>query len=305
MRQEIKAKNLTWTDIKGPNEQDIAHLKEHFELHPLVLKELMPPLDHPKIENFDDKYLFIVLFYPYYERKTNRTIPLELDIIVAKDYIITNHYKDIVPLKRIFDKCNLYEDVREEYTDEGSGELVYRIINEILMACFPKLSHIKKNVDGIEELIYKKEYQQCVSKISLTKRDIIGFQRIIEPQKLVLSNLVKESENFFDEKFHPYFNNLVNLYNRVTNLLNTSRKTISALDSTNQSLLTTKTNDIIRVLTIFSVIVFPLTLLAAIFGMNTRYLPFVGASYDFWAILALMIIGTIIMLGIFKTKKWI
>ena len=305
MRNIINAKNLTWIDIKGPDENDIAYLEENFKLHPLVVKELMPPLDHPKIENFDDDYLFIVLFYPYNDQRTNRTIPLELDIIVAKNYIITNHYKDIVPLKRIFDQCNLYEDIREEYTDEGSGELVYRIINEVLMACFPKLSHIKKNVDEIEELIYEKEYQMSVSQISLTKRDIIGFQRVIEPQKLVLKNLAQKSEKFFDEKFHPYFNNLVNTYDRVHNLLTASSKTISALDSTNQSLLTTKTNDIIRVLTIFSVIVFPLTLLAGMFGMNTKFLPFVGARYDFWIIVGMMLAGAVIMLGIFKAKKWI
>lgn len=305
MRRIINAKHLTWIDVKAPDDDDIAYLKEHYKLHPLVVKELMPELDYPKIENYDDDYLFIVLFYPYNDPRTNRTIPLELDIIVAKDYIITNHYKDIVPLKRIFDQCNLYEDVREEFTDEGSGELVYRIINEVLMACFPKLSHIKKSVDEIEELIFEKSYQLSVTEISLIKRDIIGFQRIIEPQKLVLNNLAKESEKFFDEKFHPYFNNLVSTYNRVHNLLTTSRKTIAALDSTNQSLLTTKTNDIIRVLTIFSVIVFPLTLFAGLFGMNTEFSPFVGRPYDFWIILGMMFAGAIVMLGIFKAKKWI
>ncbi|NQU82983.1 MAG: magnesium transporter CorA family protein [Parcubacteria group bacterium] len=305
MRNIIKAKHLTWIDVKGPDENDLDYLKQSFNLHPLVLKELTPPLDYPKIENFDDKYLFIVLFYPYYDRKTQRTIPLELDIIVGKDYIITNHYKDIVPLKAIFDKCNLYEDIREEYTDEGPGELVYRIIDKILAASFPKLSHIKKHIDEIEESIYSNKFQECVTKISLVKRDIIGFQRIIEPQKLVLTNLIKEADKFFDDDMQPYFNDLKNVFNRVVNLLNASRKTISALDSTNQSLLTTKTNDIIRVLTIFSVIVFPLTLLAGMFGMNTNYLPFIGKAYDFWVILGLMLIGAIVMLGIFKIKKWI
>lgn len=305
MRQIIKAKHLTWIDIKGPNEDDVKYLKESFDLHPLVLKELTPPLDYPKIENFDNKYLFIVMFYPYYDKKSNKTVPLELDIIVGKDYIVTNHYKNIVPLKAIFDKCNLYEEIREEYTDEGPGELVYRIINGVLMSCFPKLSHIKKHIDEIDELIYKKNYQDCVSKISVVKRDIIGFQRIIKPQELVLTNLAKKSEQFFKEEMQPYFNDLKNIFNRITNIINTSGETISILDSSNQSLLTTKTNDIIRVLTIFSVIVFPLTLLAGLFGMNTEYLPFIGRPYDFWIIIVFMIAGATVMLGIFKAKKWL
>jgi len=139
----------------------------------------------------------------------------------------------------------------------------------------------------------------------MIKRDIIGFQRIIKPQELVLINLAKKSEKFFKEEMHPYFNALINVFNRITNIVNTSEETIAILDSSNQSLLTTKTNDIIRVLTIFSVIVFPLTLLAGMFGMNTAYSPFVGSPYDFWIIVTLMIIGAIVMLGIFKAKKWL
>lgn len=302
--QIIKAEKLTWIDIKDPKDEDIQWLKNRFDLHPLVLKELLPHLDYPKIENFGD-YLFIVLFYPFFDRKTSRTIPFELDIIVSKNYIITNHYKDIVPLKAIFNKCNLYEDVRKEYTDEGPAELLYRIINEIFLACFPKLSHTKRNIDEIEQQIFQKEYKKTVTQISLVKRDIIGFQRIIEPQKLVLINLAEETKILFNKKFLPYFNNLISLYNQVQNILNTRQRTLNALESTNQLLLTTKTNEIIKLLTIFSVIVFPLTLIAAIFGMNTEYLPFVGRSIDFWIISGIMMGGVIVMLVFFKIKKWI
>ncbi len=302
--QIIKAKDLTWVEIKNPKDKDLKWLKEKFNLHPLVLKELLPPLDYPKIENFGD-YLFIVLFYPFFDKKTSQTIPFELDIIVSKNYIITSHYMDIVPLKAIFDKCNLYEDIRKEYTDEGPAELLYRIINGILLASFPKLSHIKQNIDNIEKQIFQKEYKETISQTSLIKRDIIGFQRIIEPQKLVLTNLIKEVQPLFNKKFIPYFHNLISLYNQVESILTTRHKTLDALESTNQSLLTTKTNEIIKLLTIFSVIVFPLTLLAAIFGMNTTYLPFVGKSGDFWIIFAIMAVGTIGMLSFFKFKKWL
>jgi len=302
--QIIKAKNLTWVDIKNPTEDDIQWLKENFDLHPLTLKEILPPIDYPKIENFG-QYLFITIFYPCFDRKTLTTIPFELDIIVSKKYIVTLHYKDIVPLKAIFDRCNLYEDIREEYTDQGTGELLYRIIQAIFLACFPKLSHIKQNIDNIEKAIYSKKYQKSVQDISLVKRDIIGFQRIIEPSRLVLVNLAKEVPQIFGQYFLPYFHNLINLHDQVRGILNTQYQTLTALDSTNQSLLTTRTNEIIKVLTIFSVIVFPLTLIAAIFGMNTTFLPFVGSPYDFWVIATIMVGGTIFMLIIFKLKKWI
>lgn len=300
----IQSKKLTWIDIRNPKEEDIKELKKTFNLHPLVLKELLPPLNHPKVENFGD-YLYIVLFYPFFEKKTYQTIPFELDIIISKNYIITSYYKNIVPLKAIFDKCNLYENEKEKYMDNGAGELLYTIIREIFKACFPKLDHVKHNIDGVENKIYRKEYQKVVNQISLVKRDIIGFQRIIEPQNLVLKNLTKESPKIFSKKIIPYFHSLESLYNRVNDILSNHSKTLDALDSTNESLLTNRTNDIIKLLTIFSVIVFPLTLMASIFGMNTDYLPFVGGKYDFWIISGIMTMGVGIMLAFFKAKKWI
>ena len=300
----LKTKTITWIEIKGPNKKDIEYLEKNFNLHPLVLKEILPPIDYPKIENFGD-YLFITIFYPYFNRKTFQTIPFELDIIISKDYIITVHYKDIVPLKAIFDKCNLYEEIREEYTDEGTEELLYRIIEGIFSACFPKLSHIKQNIDGIEKLIYEGEYQKGVNQISLIKRDIIGFQRIIEPSSLVLKNLIKEAEKTFSKKVLPYFHNLKTLYEQINNILNTQFRTLSALDSTNQSLLSNKTNKIIKLLTIFSVIVFPLTLLASIFGMNTSHLPLAGSPNDFWIVVGIMFFATMTMILFFRIKKWI
>ncbi len=300
----IKGKKVSWVDIKNPTEKDVDWLNKNFKLHPLVLKELLPPLDFPKIENFGD-YLFIVVFYPFFDKESSQTVPFELDIIVSKDYIITSHYKDIVPLKAIFDKCNLYEDARKELFSAGTGTILYHILREILRASFPKLARIKENIEYIEKGVYQKQNKETVAQISLVNRDIIGFQRIIELQELVLKNLERESNSFFDKKIIPYFHYLVNLHNQINSLLFTSLKTLSALDSTNQSLLTTRTNEIIKLLTIFSVIVFPLTLVAAIFGMNTLYLPFVGENGDFWIIMAIMFVGLLGMLTFFKIKKWI
>ena len=302
MYQIIKSKSLTWIDIKNPDENDLDWVKKSFKLHPLVLDELLPKLDYPRIENFGD-YLFIVLFYPFFDKNTKTTTPLELDIVVSKDYIITSHYKNIVPLKAVFDKCNLYEEYREDYTSDGSGELVYRIIRQILSACFPKLTNMKRSIDEIEEAVYEKRNNKAVGMISLVQRDIIGFQRIIEPQELVLENLSKEAEHFFDKKLLPYFNSLNNLYKRVASVLNSRVKTLKALDSTNEALLTTRTNEIIKLLTIFSVIVFPLNLFAAIFGMNTR-MPLVNHPYGFWVITGMMGIGVFLMLLFFRHKKW-
>jgi magnesium transporter len=300
----IEAEKLNWIELQKPKKKDIDWLKKKFELHPLVLKDLLPPLDYPKVENFGD-YLFLVLFYPFFDKKTQETIPLELDIIVGKNYLITNHYQSIVPLKVIFDQCNTSEELRQTFTDEGPAELLYRIINEILSACFPKLSNIKERIDKVEKTIFSGQYKKAVKDIAITERDIIGFQRIMEPQKLVLEKLPQEIEKLFGKKPLPYFHSLSGSYERIKTILKTHQNTLTSLNSTNQSLLSTKINEIIKLLTIFSVIVFPLTLIAGIFGMNTKYLPIVGKPGDFWIITGIMMAGVIAMICFFKKKKWI
>jgi len=211
---------------------------------------------------------------------------------------------------------------RAERTD--IGEYVYHVLNranarvqifdndqDYLMVVNTNIGgvktdfKIKQNIDQVEQNVFQKEHRKSVSDISLIQRDIIGFQGIIESQSLVLKHLAQESEKFFGKKFVPYFNNVLNLHEQVNNLIDTRAKTLAAIDQTNQSLLTTRTNEIIRLLTIFSVIVFPLTLLAAVFGMNTKYLPFVGMKYDFWIISSIMVAGAFLMLALFKRKKWL
>ena len=149
--QIIKSIKLTWIDIKGPTSPDMEHLKNNFNLHPLVLKEIMPQIDYPKIENYGD-YLFLVIFYPFFDKETSSTLPFELDIVIGKNFFITNHYRDILPLSALFHDCNLYPEKMEQFSDEGTGELLYRVVNEILQACFPKISHIKQNIDEIEKI---------------------------------------------------------------------------------------------------------------------------------------------------------
>lgn len=301
----LKTKTLTWLDIQRPDEKDIKFLAERFNFHPLILKELLPPMDHPKIENYGD-YIYIIFYYPSYEKSSRVTIPLELDIIVGKNYIITNHYQTIIPLKAIFDRINLFEDVRRELTDEGPGELLYRIINECLKNSFPKIDNVNKNLDYLEkELFSKRLREELISEISIAKRDVINFQRTIEPQKLVLEELVESATTLFGEKFRPYFRNLLGTFNHITNLLKSCRGTIESLDEMHKALISIKTNEIVKVLTSVTVILTPMALIANFFGMSIQRIPLKENYYSFFIITGIIIAFGIILALIFKKKKWL
>lgn len=306
MYKQITSEKITWIDIMTPSENDILYLKKNFNFHPFILKSILPPIHHPRFENYND-YLFLVLHYPFFDEIAKETKGRELDIIVTKNTLITIRYNNIPPLQSFFTKLNLYEKERKEFTDEGIGEVLYRLLNELLRNSFPKLDHISEKIDTIEKEIFKAQHQkEVIEEISSLKYDLINFKRIIQPQLPVFERLKEDSKSFFGAHFEPYFNELFNCFLTIKEILETHHRTLNELEETNANLLSIRTNEIMKILTIFWVVISPLTLLATIYGMNTSYLPFTNLKYyDFWIIIGLMAVLSIIILIFLKKKKWL
>ncbi|HDL74893.1 MAG TPA: hypothetical protein ENH06_00715 [bacterium] len=303
MRRIIKGPETTWIDIQNPTQNDITYLRKKYHFHPLVLGELLPPSYRPKIDHFDN-YIFIVLYYPIYSKIKRETKPRELDIIVTRDAIITSHYKSILPLKALFDNCNLYEESKKTYMSEEPAGLFFYILDALWKSCLVKLNRIDERINKIEKDIFEGKEREMVKEISLVKTDIINFWRIVNPQMEPLESLEKEGITFFGKKFVPYFSDVLGSYHQARDSLESYKETILALEDTNQSLLSTKTSEIMKVLTIFSIIFLPLTLLSSIWGMNLS-LPFAKYSSGFLIMLTIMGFLAILMLFIFHKKKWL
>jgi magnesium transporter len=303
MRTVIKGPNVTWIDLLNPNQEDIRSLQEHFALPPLVLEELTQAEHHPRLER-RDHYLYLVLYYPVHFKEKRETRPREIDFVVSKDILLTSHYGTAIPIKALLDVCNLYEESRKTYLGQNAGYLLSHLLISLWKNCIRKLNQIDTRIDEIEKNIFAEKEREMVREISFVKTDIINFWRILEPQGSTVAALTKEAASLWGEELLPYFEDVANVYAQAWNTLKTHRETILALEATNQSLLTTKTNEIIRVLTVFSVLLLPLTLLASIWGMNTYYLPFRGNPIDFWIIFSLMATVTFGMVTYFRKKGW-
>lgn len=300
----LKSKNINWIDIKNPGEKDFNYLKENFNFHPLILKELKNPTIRPKVEEADHS-LFLVLHFPIYNPHDKKIESSEIDFLITKDSLITIHYSEIPPYDRIRQTCELNEIQKERCFGNSTPELLYNIVNALFDFSLKELDHIRRQIDRMEEEIFSNREREMVERLSLSKRDILDFAKTINPQKVVLSSLTEKGIKLFGKNSRPYFNDIRGEYIRLKNIIDNHQQVIDSLNKTNESLLTIKTNEIVKVLTVFAVIVFPLTLLSSIFGMNTNRLPIAGHPYDFWIILAIMGLGTLVMIGFFKWKKWI
>ncbi|MCP6719138.1 MAG: magnesium transporter CorA family protein [Patescibacteria group bacterium] len=305
MRRIIKSSKITWIDITNPTQNDIIYLKKRFKFHPLILDELLNPSLRPKVELHKD-YLFMVIYYPIHIKEKRETTSRELNIIVGKKVLITSHYKTINPLKVLSNDCRIHKEARKLYMSEGTGQLLYHILSSFWKNCFNKSKRIDKRIDDIQKGIFGGMEREMVLEISLVKIDIINFWRIIEHQKEILESLSKDGLQFFGKSLLPHFSDILGTYEQVVNSLETHKETILALENTNQSLLSTRINEIMRVLTIFSVILLPLTLISSIWGMNfPKSLPLTGSSSGFWVISSLMAVLMMTMIVYFRKKKWL
>ena len=304
MIRSIQSEKITWIDIQDPAEKDIQFLEQNFDFHPMVLGELIPPGSRPKVEHHDD-YLFFILYYPVFDKIKKETGRRELDIIVTKTHIVTSHYETILPLRALFDQANLYEQGKKEYMSETTGHLLYYIIAGILQGTFQKTEELEKEIDKLEKEIFRNREKEMVFALSELARDAIDVRRILAPHRSTFESLIKEGSSFWGEELLPYFEDLRGTFANIWNEIEEHRETLQSLANTNESLLRAKSNEIMQVLTIFSVVFLPLTLIASIWGMNTAYLPFTDLSYDFWIITGIIASAFAGMMWYFRTRKWL
>jgi len=301
--QIIKYNNLTWVNISFPTEKDIEYLRENYKFHELVLDELLTPTYHPKVDDFGS-YLYFVMHIPVYVREERRNVHKEIDIIVAKDMVVTVIYEDFLePFDQLFRQCQIEEAACKKYFGGSIGHLLYYIVDGLLQSLLPQLKHMEHNIIAIEDRIFAGEQHEAVEEISIIRRDILDFRRTIRPQLLVLESLVERSGKFFGRAIKPYFIDLIGDYNRAWGLLENYKDTIESLQDTNDSLLSYRLNTIMKVLTLFTVVSIPFAIIPQILSLPTA--PLRENSYGF--LISISIIGSVFVaiLLVLRKKRWI
>lgn len=305
MRSEIKSNGVTWININKPDKKDVKFLDNNFYLDDSVLKEFIPPLKRSKVEEYAD-YLFIVIHFPVFNRKLRKTISTELDIILFKKTIITGHTGLLPELKKIFEDCESDEYLRNYHFKNSAVTLAYFILDYLVDTRLPMLDHIDDNINNIEEGIFNGNEKKMVSEIAVVKRDIINFRRIIKPQRMVFETMAHMTGKITPENLSKLSNEVIGSNIKVWNTLENHKEMVEALEQTNESLISYKLNDTMKILAALSAIMLPLSLIVNTFGMNaTNGMPFIKSPFAFWIVFLIMLTMTIISILFFKYKKWL
>jgi magnesium transporter len=283
---ELTADGLTWVHLDSPTSEEAMALAERFGWQPLDVEDVLSKRQRPKVDEYDE-YRFIVLQFPVYDKAVQRLNAGELDAFLGPDYLVTLPKVALLPVTRLFQRCVDDPELRESLFSKGSGYLLYHVLDDLFDYCFPILDKIGHKLDTVEDDIDEGRFEEIVRDISRVKQEIISYRKIIKPERPTLRLLERHVERFLPEDLELYFDDLVDASERIWDLLDNYKEVVEALEATNEAALSHRQNDVLRVLTVFSVLLLPLTLIASIFGMNVDF-PGFGTAGAFWVIIGAM-----------------
>ncbi|OGE74154.1 MAG: hypothetical protein A3C49_01630 [Candidatus Doudnabacteria bacterium RIFCSPHIGHO2_02_FULL_42_25] len=305
----IHTKNLRWIDIVGPEDSDLTYLKEHFKFHPLDFEDIITPSIRTKIDEYP-AYHFIVLLFPYYSKENNEIRSVEVDFLIGPDYVITIHNGKMKTLNNLVHNAQQYDQTRNAMMMQGSGFLLFTILEALFKRSSPILDHINREVLSAEKNVFQLDIK-TLEKLSELKKNIIIYRRIVKMHRYVLNKILHSSNDYLKFKDHKtYFQDLIEYGENIWNVLSSDKESVESFEETNQSLGTHRINDILQVLTVLSVVLAALNLITNIlvFMERTNIEENYGLSNDLYLIsfiTGFMFVVTITMLYYFRKRRWL
>lgn len=303
---QIPFKKFTWHNLTANGEEEIRWLRDNFAFAPAHLIDCATPPLRPKIE-FAPEYVFVVLLFPLYNRKTGQISSREIDVFLGKNFLVTAHTNEVSAIKDLAQKTDSLPETRARYEATNPLPLFLGLLEELLDSLFPMLNHVAWDIDTLDNELFSGQERLLIHKILSTKKNIVDIRKSMQGYHNVLSELSGGYHEYFGTpKLEKTFGILITKSRDLWDQIENHKATIDAVRQTNESLISFRLSHIMKTLTILSVMIFPLTLLAAIFGMNVEGgMPFLRSGAGFWKIIFLMIVLSGGMLYYFKKHRWL
>lgn len=295
-------KNVVWIDLENPTKEEVHKVMREYSIHPTVAEELLMPSMKPKVDLYKN-YIYLILHFPAFRHTHNSQQNQEVDFIIGKDFIITTRYDTVDPLHK-FSKIFETNSILDK-SDIGThaGFVFFFMIKKLYKSLEHELEYINDALETIEDNIFKGREKEMVISLSIVSRDLLNFKQAMHAHKEVLDSFDEVGIEFFGKDFSHHIKSIISEYYKVNSMIGIHNDSLSELRQTNDSLLTTKQNEVMKTLTIMALITFPLSLIASIFSMNTKAIPIIGNPNDFWIVMGIMFALTLTVFIYFKIKK--
>jgi len=294
--------SITWLNIDGLHETElIEKIGSHYDIHPLVLEDIMNTDQRPKIEVFDD-YMFIVIKMLHFDEKGFKVNSEQVSLILGKNFVIS--FQEM--------PGDILEPLRERIRQGkgrirkmGADYLTYAILDIVVDYYFVILENVGEKIESFEIELMEEPKPQTLKEIYRLKREVLFLRKSVWPLREAVSKLERSESLLISKKTVPYLRDLYDHTIQVIDTVETSRDLLSGMLDLYLSSVSNKMNEVMKVLTIFAAIFIPLTFIAGIYGTNFEFIPELKWHYGYFAMWAIMLVVTLGLLYFFRKKKWL
>lgn len=296
---------VVWVDMESPTHEELTSIMREFHIDARIEEEIVSPTPYPIVVSFPS-YIYLILHFPTTEASGGAKRQ-EIDFIVGKNFIITARYEVIDTIYNLHKVFEAEELLGMPTHEVHASELFERMMRRLYGAIRQESERIGLMLERIEKDIFAGHEREIVRTISEVNRILLRFDTTLRRHGESLDTVFDHlsSASFFGKGFSVHASHISAERNHVASLISSYREVAGELRITNDSLLSSSQNQVMKSLTIMSFVTFPLTFLAALFAMETDYLPIIGIHGDFWIIVAIMLSLALSFLTFFKVKRWI
>ncbi|MDH5661815.1 MAG: magnesium/cobalt transporter CorA [Elusimicrobiota bacterium] len=292
---------VTWINIGAIHKIEIIEkIGKHFDLHPLLLEDILNTDQRPKMEDFDD-YIFVVLKMLYYDEKEKEIISEQVSLIIGSNFVISFQEKEGDVFNPIRDRIR---NAKGRIRKMGADYLAYALIDAIVDNYFIILEKIGEKIEGMEDELVANPTPETLQTIHNLKRDTISLRKSVWPLREGISILERSESPLIQESTGIFLRDVYDHTIQVIDTIETFRDMVSGMLDIYLSSISNRMNEVMKVLTIIATIFIPLTFIAGIYGMNFKYMPELEWHWAYFAVLSIMVVVGILMIFYFRRRKW-
>ncbi|OGY89276.1 MAG: hypothetical protein A2927_00375 [Candidatus Komeilibacteria bacterium RIFCSPLOWO2_01_FULL_45_10] len=291
--------NISWVNIVEPTAEDLQYLKSNYKFHPLDFKDVTGESQRSKIDIYPS-YAFIILRFPITYKDSHLIGSHELDIFLGKDYLVIVQKKKLKALDQYFYKVANHHKLQQEVFSSKAALVLYYILKELYGSTLSLVDWLLKDINEAEIEVYEEQTKKAVRVLASLRRNLLTFKSIVDPERLVIKTLAHLDKEYCGQELANYFDDILDDIEKIYNILLNGKEIIDGLHETNETLTSYRLNRVMRILTIFSVSLLPLTLFTGLYGMNVSSLPLIHDERLIWYIFGVL---AVVIGGIFVWLK--
>ena len=294
-----KPEAVLWLDVEAPDQDDVALLRDEFHLHPLAIEDAVRSHERPKVESYNNYYL--IIFYAVDWAPDAAEITLRsLSLFIGSNYVISVHRG---PVREVRDTLERWQRGNTQLSRVGS--LIHALLDGVVDNYFPVMDHVADHTEELEDVIFSRFNQSAIQAIFSLKKNLLRMRHVVAPERDVMNTLLRREIPVFGDQDMAYLQDVYDHVVRVTDSVDTYRDLLGSAVESYLSLQSNRLNEIVKVLTIASIVLMSNSVIAGIYGMNFVHMPELAWRYGYpWA-LGLMAVISLGLVGLFRRLRWI